>query len=631
MKRKIYSKAITAAHIALNKNPKVKRKVKGFLLATVAAQQWGRFKYARWLDENFPDFIEIAKLKKLDQSFKYRPLISVLVPTYNTKPQFLRDCIESVKAQIYDNWELCIVDDASSDSTVRDIIQEYAKEDSRITYKFLDNNLHIAKATNEAIKMAKGEFVVLFDHDDLLWPNALHEVAKALNDNNKLDFIYTDEDKITEDRHFHLGPFFKPDWNPDFLRSVNYITHMSAIRRSLLDKLGGLNSEYNGAQDWDLFLRIADATTNVHHIPKVVYSWRVHDLSTAKTTESKPYVVEAQRKALQDDLSRRDHQDASVKQDPKHPGYWNVQYPLKGNPLISIVIPTKNQYRVVRRCVNSIFKKTTYANFEVILVDTGSTDRSVLRWYDRLQKKYPNVKVVNWPEQPFSYSRSCNKGASVAKGELLLMLNNDTEVLTPDWLEQLGGDAQRNEIGAVGCLLFFPDKLHIQHAGVGVGLGGVAANSFSMMTLRQPLSATQHLMLNTKHNMSAVTAACMMIRKKVFEEVGGFTEELRVTYNDVDLCLKLREKGYENLYTPHVRLIHHESISVGMPEEVSKRDTKEFREAKELFVSRWQKYVDYDPNLNPNLSKENAFYDVPDMDPEKESAAAEKETVTQAR
>jgi glycosyltransferase involved in cell wall biosynthesis len=613
MKKRILHTGVQTAHFVLNRQPRVKKKVKGFLLATVGAQQWNRFKYGRWLDKNFPDFIEIAKLRKLENTLTYRPLISVLVPTYSPKPQFLRDCIESVQAQIYENWELCIVDDASPDEDTRKVIEEYAEQDVRIKYKFLKTNQHIADATNAAIEMAGGEFVALFDHDDLLWPNALYEVVSTLNENKELDFIYTDEDKITEDRHFHLGPFFKPDWNPDFLHSVNYITHLSVIRKKLLDDLGGLRSDYNGAQDWDLFLRITSATKNIHHIPKIVYSWRVHDLSTAKDTKSKPYVIEAQKKAIEDDLRRKGYHDVLVQQDHKYKGYWNVQYQLKGKPLISIIIPTKNQYKVIKRCVNSIYKKSTYTNFEIVIVDTGSTDPKVLSWYKKLQKKQSNIQIINWQEQPFSYSRSCNKGAETAHGELLVMLNNDTEVITPNWLELLAGDAQRPEIGAVSCLLFFPDNYHIQHAGIGVGLGGVAANSFSMMTLSQTMTATQHLMVNTKHNMSAVTAACLMVRKSVYDEVGGFAEEFRVTYNDVDICLRLREKGYENLYTPYVRLLHHESISVGMPEENAKRDTSEFQKAKELFVTRWSKYIEHDPNLNPNLNKDNAFYDIPDI------------------
>ena len=607
----------TAVHYGLigarrlaQRNPKVKNAIKRSLLPHITRPR-SKSDYEHWMDVNFPDFIEIAKLRKEASSLDYNPLISVIVPTYNTDHQFLRDCIESVQAQVYENWELCVVDDASPDPKVRSIIEEYAEQDERIKYKFLKENQHIAGATNEAIAMSSGEFVSLFDHDDMLWPNALIEIVKALNSDKSLDFIYTDEDKITEDRFEHLGPFFKPDWNPDFLHSVNYITHFTTIRKSLFDEIGGgPRPEYNGAQDWELFLRATRHTDRIHHIPKVLYSWRVHEDSTAKSTDAKPYVVEAQRRAITDDLAAKGYSDAMVEIDEKHRGYWRVTYPVRNEPLISIVIPTKDQYKVIKRCVDSIYEKTTYAKFEIVIVDTGSTDNRVRRWYRELLSRHDNIMVVDWPEQPFSYARSCNEGARMSNGDLLVMLNNDTEVITPNWLELMAGDAQRKEIGAVGSLLFFPGKQYIQHAGVGVGLGGVAANSFSMMTLDQPMSQTQHLMLNTRHNMTAVTAACMMIRKDLYDEVGGFSEDFRITYNDVDLCLRLHEKGYQNLYTPYVRLVHHESISLGTPEEVKRRDTSEFRKAKDLFLSRWAKYVEHDPNLNPNLSRDNAFYEI---------------------
>lgn len=611
--RNIASKTIhygaRAGRRVLSRTPRLKSAIVRVVRAQFGLFGPGADRYKIWMENNYPDFIAIGKMRKELETLQYKPKISVIVPTYSPKPEFLRDCLDSVLGQIYENWELCIVDDASPSPETREIIKEYAAEDSRITYKFLKKNQHIAGATNNAIDMATGEFVALFDHDDLLWPNALLEVVKALNQDKKLDFIYSDEDKITENRHQHLGPFFKPDWNPDFMHSVNYITHLAVIRTSLLKKLGGARAECNGAQDWDLVMRITHETDRIHHIPKILYSWRVHELSTAKSTDSKPYVVEAQRKAIQDDLHRKGYTDFKLEQDKKHSGYWNLRYGMQGRPKISIVIPTINQYKVVKRCIESIYKKSTYRNFEIILVDTGSKDKNVWRWYKQLESQHDNFTLVKWPEQPFSYARSCNEGARVASGELLVMLNNDTEVITPDWLETLAGDAQRKEIGAVGCLLFFPDRLHIQHAGIGVGLGGVAANSFSMMTLDMPMTQTQHLMINTKHNMTAVTAACLMIRKSVFDEIGGFAEEFRVTYNDVDLSLRLREKGYYNVYTPHVRLVHHESISVGLPEEVAKRDTTEFRNAKKLFVERWKKYVDHDPDLNPNLDKRDARYD----------------------
>lgn len=603
--------SVKGAKKVLARTPRLRNTLQRVAYTQMGVPTPKQLNYKLWVQREFPDFIAIAKLRKELAGLQYQPKISIVVPTYNTDHEFLRDCLDSVLGQVYENWELCIVDDASTDKDVRDIITVYAADDARIKYTFLKKNKHIAGATNEAIAMASGEFVALFDHDDLLWPNALAEVVKALNKDKKLDFLYTDEDKITEDRHDHFNPFFKPDWNPDFLHSVNYITHLSVVRTTLLRKLGGEKPEYNGAQDWDLILRITSATTKICHIPKVVYSWRVHSESTAKSTDTKPYVVEAQKKALQDDLARRGHKDAIVAQDPKHTGYWRVTYPLKGEPLVSIVIPSKNQYKVVKRCIESIYDKSTYRNFEIVLVDTGSDEPRVHAWYKRLAQAHDNFRVVDWPEQPFSYTRSCNEGARQAEGDILIMLNNDTEVLTPDWIQLLAGEAQRTEVGAVGCLLFFPDKYHIQHAGVGVGLGGVAANSFAMLNPGQMLTQTQHLMINTRHDMTVVTAACLAIRKSVFVDIGGFNEEFRVTYNDVDLCLRLYEKGYQNIYTPYARLIHHESISVGMPEEVAKRDTSEFKAAKDLFLKRWRKYVEHDPNLNPNLSKNDAFYDIP--------------------
>lgn len=607
--KKTLHTSIVLAKKTLNTQPKLKNAIK----KAIAPHLRTRIKenYERWIESSFPDFVQIAKMRKEQNSFTYTPLISVIVPTYNTDKRFLSECLDSVIGQVYENWELILVDDASPNSEVREYIKEYAATDERIKYAFLDKNLGIAGATNKAVEMANGEFIGIFDHDDLLWPNALFETVKALNEGKSIDFIYTDEDKITEDTHHHLGYVFKPDYNPDFMHSVNYFTHFTVVRTSLYTAIGGERPEYNGAQDWDLYLRICQKTKNIHHIPKVCYSWRVHDASTAKSTDSKPYVIHAQRDALLDDLKQRGHADATVEQDKNHPGYWNVTYPLQGEPLISIVIPSINQYKVVKRCIESIYSKTTYQNFEILLVDTGTTDKRVWEYYDSVKAQHANFKVIEWFEKPFSYARSCNEGARQAKGELVLMLNNDTEVLTPDWLQLLGGDAQRQEIGAVGCLLFYPDGYHIQHAGVGVGLGGVAANSFQMMTLEQAMSQTQHLYINTKHNMTAVTAACLMIRKELFDTIGGFGESYRITYNDVDLCLRLYDKGYQNLYTPHVRLLHHESITVGAPDEVAKRDTKEMRGAMAQFVKQWKKYIDHDPNINPNLSKQDAFYDLP--------------------
>jgi GT2 family glycosyltransferase len=609
--RKAARGGIKAARAVIIKNPKVKKKIRDVVLAQLGIDKEGNLRgsYGRWLANHYPDAVELYDLKKEQAAFTYRPLVSILTPTYDTNLEHLTECIRSVQSQIYENWELCIVDDASPNEAVRKKIKELAAEDTRIKYTFLKKNGHISAATNAALTMASGEFIGLLDHDDVLWPNALHEVVKALNNDKKLDFIYSDEEKIHYSRQDHQNPFFKPDWNPEFLQCVNYITHFAVLRKTVIDGVGGFRGKYDGAQDWDLFLRVTNATKRMYHIPTVLYSWRMSETSTASNTEAKPYVVEAQKAALEDSLTAQGKKGEVKRGEAKD--YWTVQYKLEKQPLVSIVIPTKNQYKVVRRCIESIYKKTTYQNFEIVLVDTGSTDRSVLRWYKTLLKQHENLRLVEWPEKPFSYARSCNYGAEQAKGKYLVMLNNDTEVVTPDWLELLLGDAQQEDVGPVGCLLFYPGGELIQHAGIGIGLGGFAANLLSHVNIAstQPL---QHLYGRTRHQVSAVTAACLMIKKSRYDEVGGFDEAFRVTYNDVDLCLRLGEAGYRSIYNPAVKLIHHESISVGLPTEKKKRDTTEFDAAKRLFLERWGTYVAHDPQLNPNISRDNARFEIGD-------------------
>jgi glycosyltransferase involved in cell wall biosynthesis len=565
--------------------------------------------YSAWVQKNYPAEGARNKFSQQIELFNYRPLISVVMPTYNTKPEFLQSAISSVLGQFYDNLEFVIVDDASPDSQVREIIQQAAAKDSRIKYKFLEKNLHIAGATNECFAMSTGEFVALLDHDDELWPNALFEVVKLLNEHRDADFIYTDEDKIDEVPGHHFHEFFKPDWNLELLRSINYPVHLSVIRKALIDQCGGERSEFNGTQDWEFFLRVTRHTNKVYHVPKVLYSWRMHSESTAQSFDSKPYLIAAQERALTDDLTARGFKNFTLIRDPKNNG-WNTIFEPPGNPLVSIVIPSKNACAILRRCLESVFTKTTYANFEVIVVDTGSDEEDVRELYSEFAQNYSNFKVVEYVRERFSYAKSCNFGATQADGEYLLMLNNDTEVITPNWLEQLLGDACREEIGAVGAMLLYPGEEVIQHAGILSGVGGVASNAFSTVKLHnQPLSIAQHVLIFNKREVTAITGACLMVKKSIFEEVDGFDPEFAITYNDVDLCLRIRKLGLTNLYNPFAQLVHHESISLGRPEEVEKRNLAEFKQAEELFKSRYPELMaNGDPFFNKNFDRTNPFH-----------------------
>jgi GT2 family glycosyltransferase len=606
--RKAARAGVITARKVIMKSPRLRRKLKNIVVAQLGLDRDSNLhgSYSRWLSNHYPDAVALYELSQ-EPAFAYQPLVSILTPTYNTNLEHLVECIRSVQAQLYQNWELCIVDDASPNEAVRTQIKALAAKDPRIHYKFLPKNGHISTATNVALQMAQGEFIGLLDHDDVLWPNALYEVVRALNHDRKLDFIYSDEEKIHDNRQDHQNPFFKPDWNPEFLQSVNYITHFAVLRRSLVQELGGFRSEYDGAQDWDLFLRASNATKRIHHIPTVLYSWRMSETSTASSTDAKPYVVEAQRTAIQESLTARGTHGTVKRGEAKD--YWTVEYAITGRPLISIVIPSKNQYKIVKRCIESIYRKTSYDNFEIILVDTGSNDSAVHRWYRKTSRQHDNFRVIDWPEQPFSYARSCNKGAAEARGEYLIMLNNDTEVITPNWIELLLSDAQQPDVGPVGCLLYYPGGELIQHAGIGIGFGGIAANSLSLVNIYNMLPM-QHLYAKTRHQVSAVTAACMMIKKDRFEQVKGFDEKFRVTYNDVDLCLRLSQAGYRSIYNPAAQLLHHESISVGRPEEKAKRDTAEFDRAQRLFKKRWAAAIAHDPHLNPNISRDNALFQI---------------------
>ncbi len=563
--------------------------------------------YKKWLKSHYPSTELLSAQTQRQKRFKNRPLISVIVPTYNTNLVHLRECIESVINQSYDNWQLCVADDASTNQDVVVIIEQYCKGDKRIQLVKRKKNGHICEASNSALAIAKGEFIALLDHDDILWPNALFEVVKTLNENPDTDFVYTDEDKIDEEGKEHIEPFFKPNWSPEFLRSINYITHFAVLRRSVVEKIGGFRVGYEGTQDWDLFLRISRQTNKIIHTPNILYSWRKSTNSTAQAPSSKNYAYINQKKALMDDVKQRGY-DADISWQIPF-SMWKVRYKVKNNPMISIIIPTKDQYIYIRRCLDSIRQKTTYKNTEIIIVDTGSTDQKVWQLYDKYKKTNLRVTVIEWNKK-FNFASACNFGADNAKGEYLLFLNNDTEVVTSSWVQDMLGYAQQKEIGSVGCKLFYPDR-KLQHAGIILGVGGmngtpgIAGHYFPAFNENPPQDPALLTYVGGTRNFTAVTAACVMVSTDKFKKVKGFDEKYRIAFNDVDMCLKLFDKGWRNVYLSHVELFHHESVSVGQPGS-KVRDLKEFDKEIKMMLNKWGTLIKNDPYYHPEFRRDIA-------------------------
>lgn len=611
---KVLHTKVRGKHVFLNKYTrrvpgfnKVVRRIDSFTVSGHTKKQKAK-EYKKWLKHNFPVQEEIGAQKKQQKKFKKRPLISILVPTYNTNIKHLRECIESVLAQTYTNWELCIADDSSSNQKVRDIIKEHAGKDKRIRYVFREKNGHICEASNSALELAKGEYIALLDHDDYLWPNALYENITLINEHPDARFIYSDEDKLSETGKKHEDPFFKPDWSPEFLRSINYITHFAVLDRQLVNKVGGFRPGYEGAQDWDLFLRVSRELDKVYHVPTILYSWRKSDTSTAKTSSAKDYAYVNQEKVLKDDIKSRGMKAKLSWQVPFL--MWRVDYEVQDNPLVSIVIPTKDQYGFIKRCLASIKAKTLYENFEVVVVDTGSTDEKVWELYETYKNLGKGLRVVKWHKQPFNFASACDFGAEKSEGEYLLFLNNDTEVISKSWVEDMLGYAQQKDIGAVGCKLYYPDR-KIQHAGIIMGVGGqndtpgIAGHYFPAFIDHPPQDPTQPLYIGGARNFTAVTAACVMVSKKKFDDVKGFDPIFRIAFNDVDMCLKLYDKGLRNVYLPQVALFHHESISVGQPGS-KQRDLGVFAKEINLMIKKWGTLIENDPYYHPEFRRDIA-------------------------
>ncbi|MEG1060691.1 MAG: glycosyltransferase family 2 protein [Oscillospiraceae bacterium] len=533
--------------------------------------------------------------------FAFMPKISLIVPLYNTPDNFLRELLDAVKAQSYKNWQLCFADGSdSSHLQVGKTVGEYSRSDSRIVYKKLEKNDGISGNTNAAIEISDGEYIALVDHDDLIAENAIFEVVKAINETGA-DFLYSDEATFIktpmDSRSMHL----KPDYSPDYLRGCNYICHLSVIKRELLETVGRYDNEYDGSQDFDLTLRITEKAKKIYHISKPLYYWRIHAGSVASDISVKPYAYDAARRAVQSHLERIGLAGKAVYS--RAVPMMRVIYDIIGSPLVSIIIPNFDHVEVLRQCIDSIETLSTYKNYELIICENNSKSPETFAYYEELAKR-PNVRIVTW-EREFNFSAINNFARKSASGQQLLFLNNDIEVITPEWLEEMVMFTQRKDVGACGIKLLYPNDT-IQHGGIAMGVCGSAANIC-------PLYPREHegymSRLAIASNMSACTAACLMVRAEVFDEVGGFDEKLAVAFNDVDLCLKIREKGYLIVFNPVAECYHHESRSRGYDKSGEKKLRME-RE-KEILRDKWPHYYEEggDPYYNRNFGKNSISYD----------------------
>ncbi|HSN10923.1 MAG TPA: glycosyltransferase family 2 protein [Propionibacteriaceae bacterium] len=518
------------------------------------------------------------------------PSVSVVLDITGQTAEAAQRAVARVLAQTYEHWDLTLVTDTGLAPELPSGHRVLVMEGSTLSTR-----------VNAASAELEGEFLVVVGPDDVLYPDSLARLAAVAVRSPGAGLVHGGDDvcRLTVDRRglervSRTDPFFPPAWNPELLHSMPYLG-LTWFRTSLVVDAGGLRDLPCG-ELWDLELRLTRDGATVVHADGVVTGRLAGAPAVPEAT-----AVEVLRSALAAEGT------PSCTVAPGHlPGVWSIRYPVLGAPLVSIVIPSRNAYDVVRRCVESIYATTSYPSFEVVLVDTGSDDPEVLGWYEDVARRHPSFRVVPWPEQPFSYARSCNAGAAEARGEILVMLNNDTEVLEPSWLDVLVGEAQRPEIGVVGCLLLYPDRHTVQHAGIGLGIKTVAGNSLAGLRLDRRMERTQQLMLWTRRATTAVTAACVAVRKATYDEVGGFDPQLRITFNDVDLCLRIGALGYRNVYTPDVRLLHHESKTIA-----PSRDWTELFAAADLFRSRWSDVVAHDPQLNPNLARTTTSYRLP--------------------
>ncbi len=561
--------------------------------------------------------------KERESVFPYMPQISILVPLYNTDQTMLKEMIDSVLYQTYENWQLCLADGSDHEHAyVEQICQQYISEEgkrARIVYRRLERNEGISGNTNQCYQLATGEYIGLFDHDDVLHPSVLFEYVKAINEQGA-DYLYCDETTFQSgDINHMLTMHFKPDYAPDNLRANNYICHFSVFKRTLLEGTELFRSKFDGSQDHDMILRLTDRAEKVVHIPRLLYYWRCHPASVASNIGAKTYAIDAARGAVADHLRSHGYDNFKITSTRAFETIFKIRYEIMGNPKISIVIANKDHAVDLKRCISSIYEKSTYENWEIIVVENNSTEDSTWAYYKELTgkevKRQSNVlsedgkvRIVTYETKgSFNYSAVNNFGVSFAEGEYILLLNNDTEVITVNWLEELLMYAQREDVGAVGGKLYYPDKT-IQHAGVVLGLG--AHRTAGHSHYKQPKANLGYMgRLCYAQNVSAVTGACLLVKKALFEEVGGLEESFAISLNDVDFCLKLREKGYLNVFTPFAECFHYESISRGLDDQGEKAER--YNRESEQFRTKWKEVLDAgDPYYNPNFSLDRSDFSV---------------------
>jgi GT2 family glycosyltransferase len=542
--------------------------------------------YDRWLERHRLSAAELREMRGQASQWVYQPTISIVMPVYNVPVKWLARAIASVKRQAYENWELCLVDDGSNRADTVDFLKTIRHPNIRV--EVLASNQGIARASNRAIQSATGDYIGLMDHDDEITPDALFEVVKAINSSDP-DLIYSDEDKLDADGNRRF-PFFKPDWSPDLLRSQNYICHFTVIRKSIIEAVGGFKDGYDGAQDHDLFLRISEVTRKIHHIPKVLYSWREIDTSTAANPESKPHAHTAGIQAVDGHLKRA-YSPNAVSSQCSHTFVQDTRYPLKGSPMVSIIIPTMDGLTLLKDCVDSILRNSEYIAYEIIILNNNSARRETFDWFRHITQAHDNVRVLE-ANYPFCWSKLNNQGMAAAKGDVYIFLNNDTQVISRDWIERLAEQALRGDVGAVGGLMLYEDGT-IQHAGVVVGIGGWADHPFKGMPAKHFMSP--YLSPMVKRNVLAVTGSCMAISRYTIETIGPFSEKFLVCGSDVEICLRAHENGLYNIYDPFVRLYHYES-KTREPHNIPARDF-------EMSALHYEKYLrGGDPFYNINLS-----------------------------